>query len=434
MDCVAIKNYLLENCLSLFPSGMELSVTEIGRNETDGDGYVNYIYRIAVQNPDGSISSFILKHAKPYIKFFGKDAPLPPERNEAEVDINLLRAAIVPQYVPRILWTDKARHLYITEDWVCGNSCLTIMRFGLGRGARYPYFAAMMGEYIAKCNFYTSELYLDQGIHKELGRRFTAPEMSRIMEKILFTRETFGGGASGAPVPEFNGAPYDAVHKQLADSFWEKRDARLKLLCLRDIYMKKTECLVHGDLHTSNTLISGSEMKIIDMEYTHLGPFSADLGYLLGNLVYSYAAWFFHTEVDAQERAAFRAEMLRMIEGVLREYCRIFRECWERDVKPLFRPYPEYLESLLACCLRETAQFMGSQIVSRICAMAETFDFDVLPSRDDRNEARAICIACGYALLMQGENVQTPEDITRIIKACASAYFNADTIPAIPFR
>jgi 5-methylthioribose kinase len=410
LDPARVKQYITEKT-SLFPGGADLTITEIGRNEIDGDGFVNYIYRVR----DGGGRSVILKQAKPYIKYYGRDiAPVPEDRNWSEADINLLRGAVVPQYVPEVLHVDRENYLYIAED--CGR--LGIMRFGLSRGKRYPCFPRMMGEFIAKCNFYTSELYLDQGLHKELGRRFTSPEMSRIMELILFFR---GPLMEGMDMPETD----DPAHEAISGCFWDKRDVRIELLKLRDIYMKKQECLVHGDLHTSNTMIGGSgggEMKIIDMEYTHLGPFSSDSGYLLGNLVYTYVTWFYHDEWNETERAGYREEIAGYISGVLSEYARVFRECWDKDVKAMFRPYPEYREDLLRTYLRETAGFMGSQICSRIGAYAETFDFDVLPDQNKRNEARAIAMTAAYALIMRRNEMQEPEDIVRIIRGCAEDF------------
>lgn len=404
-----VRQYIAEKT-SLFPAGVSLSVTEITRNEVDGDGYVNYIYRIC----DEKGNSVILKQAKPYLKYYGKDiVPLPVERNGFEVDINRLRLAIVPEYVPKLLHIDRENALYIAED--CGR--LGIMRFGLSRGRRYPGFPKMMGEFLAKCNFYTSELYLDQGIHKELGRHFTNIEMSRIMETILFMRGTL------SKTDDERNAEADPVHTAIADSFWNKREILVELLKLRDLYMKKQECLVHGDLHTSNTMIGENEMKIIDMEYTHLGPFSSDSGYLLGNLVYTYDTWFYHEEGTEAERALYREEILSYINDTLCEYIKVFTESWKNDAKDIFRPYPEYLAGIFSAYLQETSGFMGSQICSRVSSYAETFDFDVLPDAGKRNRARALAVATGYALIIKRNEVKEPADIINIIRQTANTFF-----------
>jgi 5-methylthioribose kinase len=405
LDTDKVKRYVLERA-GLFRSGENLAVRELGRNEADGDGYVNHVYR--VWNDEGD--SVIVKQAKPYLKIFGEGVfPMPVDRNRSEIDIIKIRSAIVPQYIPKLLHEDRENNLYICED--CGR--LDIMRFGLSRGHRYPFFPKMMGEFIARCNFYTSEIYIDQGIHKELAVNFTNARMSLVMETILFLRKTVFDG-----IPLEREAP-DPLHKTISDLFWSKRDVRIELMKLRDVYMKKHECLVHGDLHTSNTMISGNEMKIIDMEYTHMGPFSSDSGYLLGNLVYTYDTWFYHAEWTEEKRARYREEILGYIKDVLLEYLRVFSECWERDAKEIYREYPEYLKSLFEAYLKETCGFIGSQIAGRVGGYVETYDFDVLADPSRRNRARAIAMATAYNLIMRREEAASPDDIVSIVRETA---------------
>jgi 5-methylthioribose kinase len=249
-----------------------------------------------------------------------------------------------------------------------------------------------------------------------MGVRFTSPDMSLIMESILFRRKNIF-----ADVENSSEDP-DPLHKAASDFFWSKREVRLELMKLRDIYIKKQECLVHGDLHTSNVLIEGSEMKIIDMEYTHMGPFSSDSGYLLGNLVYTYDTWFYHDEWNSEERARYREEILGYIEGTVYEYCKVFRECWAQDAKDEFKEYPEYLEALFLTYLRELCGFMGSQICSRIGAYGATPDFDALTDSLARNKARAMAMTTAYNLIMRRNSVSSAKDITGIIKNTAAFF------------
>jgi 5-methylthioribose kinase len=171
-------------------------------------------------------------------------------------------------------------------------------------------------------------------------------------------------------------------------------------------------------------MTDGERMKIIDMEYTHMGPYSADSGYLLGNLVYTYDTWFFHEEWTEEQRARYRDEVLGYISGTLEEYIRVFAECWEKDAKDVFRPYPEYLQNLFADYLKEVCGFMGSQICSRVGSYAETFDFDVLRNPASRNAARALALATAYGLIMRRGGVTSPGDITDIVRGTAETFFS----------
>jgi len=399
----------IKTSTGIFPAGARLEVYEIGGGEDDGDGFVNHIYRVW----DETGKSVILKQAKPYLKLFGEVAPLTTKRNQLESEIIKLRAAITPDYLPEMYHLDPDNNLFIYED--CGR--LRIMRFELIKGKHFPKFAKQMGEFLAKSNFYTSEIYLDQIAHKALTCKFMNPEMRIIMETILFLRESFIEG-------EVNLPPGDPNHLAMSDLLWEKRELRVELLKLRGIFMKKSECLVHGDLHTSNIMIDESEMKIIDMEYPFMGPSSSDTGYLLGNLLYQYIAWFHHQEGSKASRKAYRKEILDTIRDLVNEYQRVYCACWDQDAKPMYREYTEYRDDLLKTYLKEVCGFTGCQIVSRVGGIVPLPDFDAIKNPLSRNCARRLSLLIADALIMKREEIESVEDIIALIETITYRYFD----------
>ena len=56
-----VKDYLKE-CTDYFASDARLSVYEIGESEEDGDGFINFLYRVWDENG----KSVIVKQAKTY--------------------------------------------------------------------------------------------------------------------------------------------------------------------------------------------------------------------------------------------------------------------------------------------------------------------------------------------------------------------------------
>lgn len=404
-----VKSYLAERT-GLFDENAVLSVRELDRNEYDGDGYVNFIYRV---QDEKSGKSLIVKQAKPYLKAFGEGrVPLDVGRNATEAAILKLRSAIVPHYVPGVYFTDAGNNLYICED--CGH--LAVMRYELCRGRSFPFFPAQIAEYMAKCNFYTSELYLDPITHKELACRFVNPHMRNVMEKILFSQESIASEEVLASIIR------DPLHEAISGFFWDKAELRIELLKLRDIYMKKSECLQHGDLHTSNIMIGSGTIKIFDMEYTHMGPFSADAGYLGGNLIYPYIEWFYRKEGTERWRAEYRYEMLSYLREMVREYFRVFTECWERDARALFRGVEEYRQSLFNSYIQEMCGFMGSQIISRVGGLSELPDFDAIEDLRDRNQARMLALLIAYYLIMNREKMRSADDILDMVQRLAGQF------------
>jgi 5-methylthioribose kinase len=393
----------------IFKPDAKLTVYEIGEGEDDGDGFVNHVYRVW----DESGHSVIVKQAKPYLKVFGEAAKLTTSRNQLEAEIIKLRTAITPEHLPQMYYTDPENNLFIYED--CGR--LKIMRFELTKGKSFPKFPKQMGAFLAKSNFYTSEIYLDQVAHKALEVKFMNPEMRVIMESILFLRDAFMEDADLPPMPD-----PDPRHVAMSDLFWDKKELRIELLKLRGVFMRKSECLVHGDLHTSNIMIDENEMKIIDMEYPFMGPSSSDTGYLAGNLIYEYIAWHYHEEGTKEIRKAYRKEMLSYLKGMLEEYISVYSQCWEKDAKAIYKDYPEYRDYLLKNYLQESCGFAGCQIASRVGAYVALPDFDVLDD-SGRNCARRLSLIIADALIMKRESIESADDIIHLIKTITKRYF-----------
>lgn len=400
----------IKTTTTIFPKDAILDVYEIGGGEDDGDGFVNHVYRVW----DKAGKSVILKQAKPYLKVFGEAALLTTNRNQMESEIIKLRTAITPEYLPEMYHVDQTNNLFIYED--CGR--LKIMRFELTKGKSFPKFPKQIAEFIAKSNFYTSEIYLDQVAHKALESKFMNPEMRVIMETILFLRESFIDESLHQT------AEGDPNHVAMSELFWDKREMRVELLKLRGIFMKKSECLVHGDLHTSNIMIDENEMKIIDMEYPFMWPSSSDTGYLTGNLIYEYIAWYHHPEGTKESRKAYRKEILEYIQDMINEYQRIYCECWDKDAKPIYRDYTEYRDYILSNYIKEVCGFTGCQIVSRVGGIVPLPDFDVLQNPVSRNCARRLSLLIADALIMKRDEMESVDDIIALIETITYRYFS----------
>lgn len=97
-----------------------------------------------------------------------------------------IKGAIVPEYVPEIYDVDKQNHIYICED--CSN--LRIMQLPeMMKGMQFPNFPEQIGEFLAKTNFYTSEIYMDAVEYRRLQTAFMNPSMRLVFEIGLFLRE-----------------------------------------------------------------------------------------------------------------------------------------------------------------------------------------------------------------------------------------------------
>lgn len=400
--------------IDFFDQDAILSVYEIGESgegSEDGDGFINFIYRVWDNKTDRSV---IVKQAKSHAKYFSeKQTNFVRERNEMEASLMRLRASITPEYIPVLYDCDPINHTFICED--CGH--LGISRFEFNKGKIFPKMPIQVADFLAKNNFYTSELYLEPDVHQRLEARYIDPEMRKVFQCGLFLHDESWVVDEGGGKEQDN----DSERAAFAEKPWESRAFRTEMLKLRHIHMAKPECLVHGDLHTSNVMADENDAKIIDMEYTYMGPFSADSGYFLCNYIYQYVRWFFIHDFDQAKCAEMRAYMLSSIKAFIHGYRTIFTDCFEKDARFTYQGRTEYLDYLLETWFSEMCGFIGTGIMMRVGHLVPLPDIDTIEDRGERTEACNILMMIAEHLIMNRENIADTDDlidrITGITKA-----------------
>lgn len=406
----SVITYLKET--GYFDQDAVLHVYEIGDGEEDGDGFINFLYRVW----DDNGRSVIVKQAKTYYKAFGEGVgPFVLERNATEAEVMQIKSAITPAYLPEVYRVDRENHLYLCED--CSD--LKILRFELMKGRKFEGLAEKIGDFMAKSNFYTSEYYLDATVFKELQIKFMNPKQRIVFEMGLFLKDE---RAIEAEDPR-NNPDTDPERLAMGDAPWKDIAFRTEMLKLRDIHMKHAECLVHGDLHTSNIMVSDTAMKIIDQEYSFMGAFSSDAGYLLGSILYEYIRWFYMPGHPESFCADFRQYILRFMETVINQYCKTFTACWQADAKATYRPYDAFRESILDRFIQEMCGYIGTQIISRVGGLVPLPDLDTLDSHEDHIEACRLAMTLAYYLIMHRCDMTCIEDITATIEKVTDRYF-----------
>ncbi len=406
-----IAAYLKENTDYFEPDAV-LSVYEIGEGEEDGDGFINFLYRVW----DETGKSVIVKQAKTYFKAFGEGAgPFVQERNAMEAEIMQIKGAIVPEYIPQIYGVDRQNHAYLCED--CSD--LKILRFELMKGRKFPGLPEKIGEFIAKTNFYTSEYYLDATVFKNLQTKFMNPQQRLIFEVGLFLKDE---RVIDAPDPH-DDPNADPERLAMGDAPWKSKAFRTEMLKLRDIHMKQAECLVHGDLHTSNIMAGDEAVKIIDQEYSFMGAFSSDMGYLLGSVLYEYIRWFYMDDHPEDFCEDYRNYILDFMCRIVNSYNEVFTACWQKDAKETYRDFDEFRESILDRFIHEVCGFTGTQITSRVGGLVPLPDLDTIEDRDQRNEACRLSLMIGQYLIMHRMEIDSIEKMIDVIQKITKQYY-----------
>lgn len=410
LNADSVKTYLLENT-HLFSKNARLQVYEIGDGEDDGDGYVNFLYRVW----DEKGKSVIVKQAKTYYRAFEEGVgPFVRERNLLEAKNMGIRYAINPRWIPKIYHIDRDNHLYVCED----KKDYKVLRFELMRGMPLPHIAKQLGTFLARNHFYTSEYYLDATVFKEMQSTFMNPHMRLVFEYALFLPE------SAIDTGNERFLDSDPQRVAMGQAPWQNEALRVELLKLRQLHMHCAQCLVHGDLHTSNVLVSeDNRMAVIDMEYAYMGPFSSDMGYLIGSYFYEYLRWFYLEASYGKEFCArYREKVLADIRSIIDTYSDVFCEVWDRDAKSMYRKHTGLRDWVMTNYMSEMVGYIGYQILSRVGGLVPLPDFDTLPDQADRLDASRLALNTAYYLILHREEIGSSKQLTDVFERMAQQY------------
>ncbi|MCH2208382.1 MAG: phosphotransferase [Lentisphaerales bacterium] len=83
--------------------------------------------------------------------------------------------------------------------------------------------------------------------------------------------------------------------------------------------------LIHGDLHTGSIMINEQDTRVIDPEFSFIGPMAYDLVALIQNLVPNYLTHFAHTK-DTVKRQEYQNYVLQTIADIWHKFSTKFNK------------------------------------------------------------------------------------------------------------
>ena len=374
--------------------GPDTTVIRIGEsgNEEEGDGYLNYVFKVSTNS-----FSCIVKQALEHMRH-KESRKLPAERNKLEYDIMCIRYHIVPEYVPEPYFYDEENHIFAMED--CSH--LKIPRFQLTKNIMYDHFAENCAHYLAATHFYTSEYFLETDAFRNLTSHFMSPILRKIMEDSIFVT-LFGEHQFDYTL----GDSFLHFAKGLSDSP-EFKTERYKL---RHSFISNGECLVHGDLHTSNMFAGDNALKVIDMEFTFGGPFSYDIGYLIGNLLSQYAAACYRDFTSAKEQSKFKTYLLTAIRDMYHSYVNGFMEHWNQDAKEIYKGIPGLQDEWKHRILTEAPGYAAIVNWFRVAGEIPYPDFDMITDLDKKRDAMSLSLMIDWQLIFHRHQYESIDDL-----------------------
>lgn len=387
----------------IFDSSTQIRRIGDGSKEEDGDGHLNYVFKVSTDS-----FSCIVKQALNHMRL-NTECALPTGRNKLEYDILAIRSKICPEYVPTPYFYDEENHVFVMED--CSH--LKISRFQFNNNIMYDNFAENCAKYLASTHFYTSEYFLETEDFRGLTTHFMSPKLRQIMEDSIFVN-LFGHH-------EFDYTLGDDFVKFAKDLSYSP-EFECERYKLRHSFITNGECLVHGDLHTSNIFVGDNALKVIDMEFTFTGPFSFDMGYLAGNLIAQYASATFREFPSEKEREEFKKYMLHNLRTLYTTYVTEFCKHCDAHCKDFYKDVPGLQDDFKKTILRDYPGFTAVANWSRACDSMDYPDYDILTNVEDRRHAVMMSLMIDWQIMFNRYHYVTIDDFIRDILYAEKRY------------
>ncbi|KPI84480.1 S-methyl-5-thioribose kinase [Leptomonas seymouri] len=426
LDTTTVIHYAEKTLEEWLPlrGDLRLQRGEIVAAEEVGDGNLNLVFRLLDCQ---GVCRAVLKQSLPYVRCVGESWPLSLDRSRLEADTLRSHYRFEPTVVEHVLFHSSAMAATAVEDL----SDCTIWRSALMRGIHLDHVSTLLGRYLGRVFFYTSDLAQDRGSKKTAVKEFTNVDMCGITEDLFFT-DPF------VVHPRNN---YEEAQEELVESLL-RQDALLKVRSaqLKYRFMNCSEAHLHGDLHSGSIFVDAHRVKVIDAEFGFYGPMGFDLGIVMGNLLINYIALpALQGQRLSNEMAGVLAEpasdeqkprvavdlstavpstpqlLLRSLQSFWEAFYVTFQRLAASETRDLAFAAPGYVEELLRHVWADAVGFAGSEMIRRTVGLAHVADLDSIQSDAHRLSAKEDVLRLGAYLVKHAASVENVTDLAQLV-------------------
>ena len=400
LDKDSIPSYLADipAVVEVLGSTSDLSIQEIG------DGNLNYVYRVS--NAQDKTRSVIVKQAVPFLRLAGESWPLARDRMRYEIRAFSAYSDLVPSFVPDIYFADEDMSTVIMQ---CLDNHI-ILRVGMIEGIRYPKVAEHTGLFMAETLFKTSAWSMPSLERRKLLDRFTMnADLCKLTEDFIFTFPYL--------VHESNYSN-PATDEWVKENIHQDHEYKRNVLHFKELFVSKTEALLHGDLHSGSMMVNQDESYVIDTEFAFFGPISFDVGKVFSNYLLSCTSHF-----ERPGGAEYQQWILEQLPVIWNTFETRFLELWKQSNDSTlyvsgFLPEEE-LESLrsehMIQILRDAAGFAACSMARRTIGIAGVADIRGIEDVATRSTLEIFNLKLSKRLMEQRNELSTIDDLLVLV-------------------
>lgn len=407
LDQNTVVDYLIsrEKLKNFFSKGARLEAQEVG------DGNLNLVF--FVKNVADETEAVVVKQAVPYLRVAGESWPLTLERMRFETQALRLQNQLVPNLVPAVLDDDPEMSLIVME--FLGKH--EILRKSLVNHRQLPHFVEQITDYLSRMLFLTSDLYLTGIQKKELQSKYINPNLCKMQEDFVFTN----------PYMESDENNWNPLLDYEVRQVRCNGPLKVRIAELKEKYMTQAQSLIHSDLHTGSIMVNELETRVIDPEFSFVGPMGYDVAALLQNLVLNYLSHFAHTP-NLSKRKEYQAYLMDMMDRIWNQFNLKFESLWLSANTGELMPseywrfdkgeqaWSNFRKGYLKRLFHDMVGFSGAKILRRMMGIVSVWDISSIQDSYKRAEIERMAIRIGTRWLLETNSIRSMSDYLGIVK------------------
>ncbi len=289
-----------------------------------------------------------------------------------------------------------------------------LLRCRIGDGDIHPGVGRRVAEFVARASYFTLDFFQKQEFKAErIAELKNNRVLHRIMLELVYQDPFIDTERNHWTTPHLDAF----VREFRTDGRIRAAAARLGLK-----FLTNPQALIHNDLHAGAVMLTRDDVRIIDPEFSTLGPIGVDLGIFIGHLLIGYFAQDGHADAS-EDRSRQQAWLLNEIVEFWSTFRRRFLELWRDNAAgdaflargfddPVGRAVIEaervrFVEGLFS----DAVGFAGAAIVRSIIGYSRFAEMESISDPCRKGAAEAGALGFVRALLVHPERFLTVADL-----------------------
>lgn len=274
-------------------------------------------------------------------------------------------------------------------------------------------FGTEMAKFLYNTLFKTTDLVMDIKSKKETVARFVNYDMCEISERLVFTEPYMNNQGLNS----YSNENEEFIKKE----FYNDPKMKYEVAKLRNLFMTKSESMIHGDLHSGSIFVNEKGLKVFDPEFAFYGPMGYDIGNIIASLMISYVVNYY--ENDKKDNK-FSGWIKETILSIIENYIKIYNENYSKDVNTYMFDNEDFKKYYLTQVLRETSGYAGTEIIRRTIGVAKVWDIERVLEKEYYSDIEKDLLVIGKKLVMNSDKFYSRESYTELIENIGVEYGN----------